>query len=93
MPCCPDARLLPAGQGKENVSSIMWILIIALVALGVVAAVAGAIRNRRLRQKVESGELDAMPEPVEVDAECCGQHGGVREGEPAGGCEQAGGVL
>ena len=62
------------GQGKENVSSIMWILIIAIVALGVVAAVAGAIRNRRLRQKVESGELDAMPEPVEVDAECCGQH-------------------
>lgn len=52
----------------------MWILIIALVALGVVAAVAGTIRNRRLRQKVESGELDAMPEPVEVDAECCGQH-------------------
>lgn len=52
----------------------MWILIIALVALGVVAAVAGTIRNRRLQQKVESGELDAMPEPVEVDAECCGQH-------------------
>ena len=39
-----------------------------------VAAVAGVIRNRRLRRQVESGELEAMPEVVEVDSECCGQH-------------------
>ncbi len=52
----------------------MWILIISLFALGAVAAVAGVIRNRRLQKKIESGELDAMPEPVEVDSECCGQH-------------------
>lgn len=52
----------------------MWILIISLIALAVVAAVAGTIRNRRLQKKVESGELDAMPEVKEVDQECCGQH-------------------
>ncbi len=52
----------------------MWILIISLIALAVVAAVAGTIRNRRLHKKVESGELEAMPEVKEVDQECCGQH-------------------
>lgn len=52
----------------------MWILIVSLIALAVVAAVAGVIRNRRLRRQVESGELEAMPEVVEVDSECCGQH-------------------
>ena len=35
---------------------------------------AGTIRNRRLQKKVESGELEAMPEVKEVDQECCGQH-------------------
>lgn len=52
----------------------MWILIISLIALAVVAAMAGTIRNRRLQKKVESGELEAMPEVKEVDQECCGQH-------------------
>lgn len=52
----------------------MWILIISLIALAVMAAVAGTIRNRRLQKKVESGELEAMPEVKEVDQECCGQH-------------------
>lgn len=52
----------------------MWILIISLIALAVVAAVAGTIRYRRLQKKVESGELEAMPEVKEVDQECCGQH-------------------
>lgn len=52
----------------------MWILIISLIVLAVVAAVAGTIRNRRLQKKVESGELEAMPEVKEVDQECCGQH-------------------
>lgn len=45
-----------------------------MIALAVVAAVAGTIRNRRLQKKVESGELEAMPEVKEVDQECCGQH-------------------
>lgn len=52
----------------------MWILIISLIALALVAAVAGMARNRMLQKKIERGELDAMPEVKEVDAECCGQH-------------------
>lgn len=52
----------------------MWILIISLCVLAVVAAVAGVVRNRNLRRKVERGELEAMPEVVTVDEECCGQH-------------------
>lgn len=35
---------------------------------------AGYIRNQRLQKKIERGELDAMPEVKEADAECCGQH-------------------
>lgn len=52
----------------------MWILIISLVLLGVVALVAGVIRDRKLQQKIEKGELDRIPEVKEVDTECCGQH-------------------
>ena len=52
----------------------MWILIISLVLLGVIALIAGIIRNKRLQKKIERGELDRMPEVKEVDAECCGQH-------------------
>ena len=48
----------------------MWILIISLILLGIIALIAGYIRNKRLQQKIERGELDRM----EVDAECCGQH-------------------
>ena len=52
----------------------MWILIVSLVVLGVVAAIAGIVRNRRLQAKVNSGELEAMPEVNVADMECCGQH-------------------
>lgn len=52
----------------------MLILIISLVALALVAAVAGIIHNRRLQRKVESGELEEMPQVVVPDDECCGQH-------------------
>lgn len=52
----------------------MWILIISLIALALVAATAGIIRNRKLQKKIDRGELDAMPEVQEVDSECCGQH-------------------
>ena len=51
----------------------MWILIISLIVLALVAATAGIIRNRKLQQKIDRGELDALPEVQEVDAECCGQ--------------------
>lgn len=52
----------------------MWILIISLIVLALIAALAGIIRNRRLQKKIDRGELDAMPEVKEADAECCGQH-------------------
>lgn len=52
----------------------MWILIISLIALALIAAVAGVIRNRHLQKKIDRGELDRMPEVQEADAECCGQH-------------------
>lgn len=52
----------------------MWILIISLIALALVAAAAGIMRNLRLQKKIDRGELDAMPEIREVDAECCGLH-------------------
>ena len=46
----------------------MWILIISLIALALVAATAGIIRNRTLQKKIDRGELDAMPEVQEVDS-------------------------
>ena len=49
-------------------------MIISLIALALVAATAGIIRNRKLQKKIDRGELDAMPEVQEVDSECCGQH-------------------
>lgn len=52
----------------------MWILVISLVMLAFIAAAAGMIRNRKLQRKIDRGELDAMPEVREPDAECCGQH-------------------
>ena len=52
----------------------MWILVISLIALAFVAALIGSVRYRRLQRQVERGELEAMPEVVTVDEECCGQH-------------------
>lgn len=49
-------------------------LIILLVAVGCFALIAGVIRNKRLKKKIEKGELEKMPEIVEVNTECCGQH-------------------
>ena len=60
-------------QKFESVQT-MWILIIGLVLLGIIALIAGYIRNNRLKKKIERGELDHMPEVKEVDVECCGQH-------------------
>ena len=60
-------------QKIESVQT-MWILIISLVLLGIIALIAGYIRNKRLQQKIEKGELDRMPEVKESDIECCGQH-------------------
>lgn len=52
----------------------MWILIISLIALSLVAAAAGVMRNRKLQKEIDRGELASMPEIREVPAECCGLH-------------------
>lgn len=52
-------------QKIESVQT-MWILIISLVLLGIIALIAGYIRNKRLQQKIEKGELDRMPEVKEA---------------------------
>lgn len=52
----------------------MWILIAGLAVLTVVAMAVGYIHNRKIQKKIASGELDAAPEIVAADMECCGQH-------------------
>lgn len=52
----------------------MWILIISLILLAIVAALLGTLRYRRLQRRVERGELESIPDVVEVNQECCGQH-------------------
>jgi hypothetical protein len=52
----------------------MLILIVSLIALTLVAMGVGILYNRRIRHRIERGELQAEPEVVSVDSECCGQH-------------------
>ena len=40
----------------------MWILVLSLIVLGILAALAGFIRNRSLQRMIAKGELDKMPE-------------------------------
>ncbi|MDO4754832.1 MAG: phospholipase [Parabacteroides sp.] len=54
----------------------MWYIIIGIIVLGIVAAIAGYIRNQKLQQMLERGEITEIPEPKELteEDECCGQH-------------------
>ena len=52
----------------------MWFLIVALLVLTVVAMVIGKIYYHRINKKIARGELTEVPDVVEADAECCGQH-------------------
>lgn len=52
----------------------MGILIVSLIILTIVAMIVGKIYYYRLQKKIERGELEQIPEVVEVDEECCGQH-------------------
>lgn len=52
----------------------MWYIVLSLVVLGVVAAIAGYFRERKLRKMLERGEITEMPEVREIPEECCGQH-------------------
>jgi len=52
----------------------MLYLILGLVALGVIAAIAGYFRNRKLQQMMKDGEISEIPEPKELQSSCnsCG---------------------
>ncbi len=53
----------------------MIVLVISIVLLGAVAFIAGYIREKRLKQQLERGEITEMPSVKQVeDSECCGQH-------------------
>ena len=49
-------------------------LVLLLVALGVVAGVAGYIRNRELKKQLERGEINEMPTIRKRPEGCCGKH-------------------
>ena len=42
--------------------------------MGVVSAIIGYLRNKKLQGMLERGEIDSIPEPQELTEECCGQH-------------------
>lgn len=52
----------------------MWYILLSLVILGIVAAVIGYFRNKRLQKMLERGEITEIPEATEIPEECCGQH-------------------
>lgn len=52
----------------------MWIFIIALVLLGILAAILGYFRNKKLQKQLERGEIKEMPVPQEAPEVCCGAH-------------------
>lgn len=47
----------------------MWILIASLLVLGILAAIAGILRNRSLAKKLANGEIQEMPE-VKMVLDC-----------------------
>lgn len=52
----------------------MWALLIGLVLLGILTAVIGFFQQRRLKEKLKKGEIIEIPEPQELEEECCGEH-------------------
>lgn len=52
----------------------MWALIIGLVCLAVITAIIGYFQQRKLKQQLQRGEITEIPEPKEVEEECCGAH-------------------
>lgn len=50
-------------------------LILLILGLGIVAAIAGLIRQWWLSEQLRAGKIDEMPQIVEAaEAGCCGQH-------------------
>lgn len=52
----------------------MWYILLSLMVLGIVAAVIGYFRNKKLQKMLERGEISEIPEAQEILEECCGQH-------------------
>lgn len=52
----------------------MIILILILIGVAIFGLTAGYFYNRNIQKKIERGELEEVPEVVDVDSECCGQH-------------------
>lgn len=52
----------------------MWYIVLSLVVLGVVAAIAGYFRNRKLQKMLERGEISELPSVQVEEDVCCGQH-------------------
>lgn len=52
----------------------MFYLIAGLVALGIVAALLGYLRNEKFERMLERGEIAEIPEAGEIPEVCCGQH-------------------
>ena len=44
----------------------MWYIVISLIGLGVVAAIAGYFRNKKLQKMLERGEISEIPEAQET---------------------------
>lgn len=52
----------------------MWALLIGLAILGLLTAVIGYFQHRRLKKQLDRGEIPEIPEPTEIEEECCGSH-------------------
>ena len=52
----------------------MWYIAIGIIVLGILAAIAGHLRNKKLQGMLERGEIKEIPEPKEISEGCCGQH-------------------
>ncbi len=52
----------------------MWFIVIGIIVLGILAAIAGHLRNKKLQGRLERGEIKEIPEPKEISEGCCGQH-------------------
>jgi len=53
---------------------LVIIVVISLVALGLIAGLAGWLRNKKLEKQLEAGEISELPSINPYDMECCGQH-------------------
>ena len=52
----------------------MWFIVIGIIVFGILAAIAGHLRNKKLQGMLERGEIKEIPEPKEISEGCCGQH-------------------